>query len=650
MSASANAGVRGNFLLGIFPSDHGGNPRRRRLRPQHRRNKHRQCNKLLTKDKSMKTKESVLKWLCLGLAVLTIQTAQSQSYTLNVVTNPPQRGTISGAGIYASGTGTICNIQATNGWYISDMQYAGSYQANQYPLALWNLYLVEDSHFGPFDFTTITNFSITIDFPPMLSDGTLTVIFASAAPAITTQPTNQIAITGRSVTLAEGVSGRQPMAYQWRFNGSNIAGATNSSLVFNAVLLTNTAAYTIVASNIFGKITNSVPSTLNVVDIGVFADGNFLTNKPYSAPNYSYIDLESLYPDGYTFYTLDGSDPDFTGTEYTGPFYIYNSCTVRAIAYSDDFSEYVEGDPAVIRILPSYQLKLLTYGGGTVSVNPPGENGQYGYGYYSYGDFLSNTVVTLVATPSSGSSFMGWSGALQGNNPTNTITINQSASIQAIFGTSLNPTNIGNGTVSIHPAASVYPYGFNVQVSAIPSPGACLVQWRDAATGSQNPLNLTMATANATITGIFAPLPTSKVSLTVISDGGGYVIVNPSANIYLQGTTNVLTAVANSGQNFIGWSGDATNTTNVISVVMDKSKSITAHFSHNFSQKFMKTGANLQFSISGGVSGDSYQLLTSTNLSTWTPMATNVDFYEPVLFFDSIDKTVPYRFYKTVGQ
>jgi len=62
MSASANAGVRGNFLLGIFPSDHGGNPRRRRLRPQHRRNKHRQCNKLLTKDKSMKTKESVLNW------------------------------------------------------------------------------------------------------------------------------------------------------------------------------------------------------------------------------------------------------------------------------------------------------------------------------------------------------------------------------------------------------------------------------------------------------------------------------------------------------------------------------------------------------------------------------------------------------------
>jgi uncharacterized repeat protein (TIGR02543 family) len=111
-----------------------------------------------------------------------------------------------------------------------------------------------------------------------------------------------------------------------------------------------------------------------------------------------------------------------------------------------------------------------------------------------------------------------------------------------------------------------------------------------------------------------------------------------------------LTAVTNSGQNFIGWSGDATNTTNVISVVMDKSKSITAHFSHNFSQNFTKSSANLQFSISGGVSGDTYQVLTSTNLTTWTPMATNVDFFEPVLFFDSIDKTVPYRFYKTVAQ
>src|SRR5674476_219892 len=212
---------------------------------------------------------------------------------------------------------------------------------------------------------------------------------------------------------------------------------------FNAVQITNTGAYTVVASNAYGITTNSIPSILNVVDIGIFADGQLVTNQPYTVPIQSYITLRSLYSDGYIFYTLDGSDPDFTGNEYTGPFYIYNSCTIRAIAYSDDFSEYVESDPAVVNIVPVYQLQILNYGGGTVSANPPSEDGQYGYGYYSYDDYLSNSVVTLVATPSAGSTFMRWSGALRGNNPTNTIIMDQDSSVQAIFGTSLNPTNIG---------------------------------------------------------------------------------------------------------------------------------------------------------------------------------------------------------------
>ena len=168
----------------------------------------------------------------------------------------------------------------------------------------------------------------------------------------------------------------------------------------------NSGAYTLVASNLFGAITNSVPAILTVADFGVYADGQFVTGQTYTAANYSTIDLESLYPDGYIFYTLDGSDPDFTANQYFGEFTINNSSTIRAVAYDADFSEYVEAAPTVINILPSYYLSVGSYGGGTLSVIPPSS---------PFVKYLSNTLVTIIATPSSNSVFMNWSGDLGGN-------------------------------------------------------------------------------------------------------------------------------------------------------------------------------------------------------------------------------------------
>jgi hypothetical protein len=50
----------------------------------------------IPKKESMKPIKSLLvsKWVCFVFAVLAIQTAQSQTVTLTVVTNPPQGGTI----------------------------------------------------------------------------------------------------------------------------------------------------------------------------------------------------------------------------------------------------------------------------------------------------------------------------------------------------------------------------------------------------------------------------------------------------------------------------------------------------------------------------------------------------------------------------
>ena len=78
----------------------------------------------------------------------------------------------------------------------------------------------------------------------------INAVFAPLVPTIATQPTNQNAITGSTVTFAVTANGIPPLYYQWRKNGVPITGATNSSLRFATVDSTDAGTY-------FATITNS---------------------------------------------------------------------------------------------------------------------------------------------------------------------------------------------------------------------------------------------------------------------------------------------------------------------------------------------------------------------------------------------------------
>jgi hypothetical protein len=52
-------------------------------------------------------------------------------------------------------------------------------------------------------------------------------------------------------------AGGNLLAFQWRFNGTNISGATNSSLTLNNVRLANAGNYSVVVSNLFASVTSS---------------------------------------------------------------------------------------------------------------------------------------------------------------------------------------------------------------------------------------------------------------------------------------------------------------------------------------------------------------------------------------------------------
>ncbi len=82
-------------------------------------------------------------------------------------------------------------------------------------------------------------------------------------PAITSQPASQTVIATTDASLAVTATGTGPLGYQWRQNGANLIGATNSVLTFNRVQASQAGQYTVLVYNSAGS-TESSNATLNV--------------------------------------------------------------------------------------------------------------------------------------------------------------------------------------------------------------------------------------------------------------------------------------------------------------------------------------------------------------------------------------------------
>ena len=77
---------------------------------------------------------------------------------------------------------------------------------------------------------------------------------------------------------------------------------------------------------------------------------------------------------------------------------------------------------------------------------------------------------------------------------------------------------------------------------------------------------------------IFGTLAANQAALTVQIAGSGAVTRSPSSNAYSLNQSVTLTVTAGTGQKFQGWSGDASGSVSSLTVVMDRSRVITATF------------------------------------------------------------------------
>ena len=161
--------------------------------------------------------------------------------------------------------------------------------------------------------------------------------------------------------------------------------------------------------------------------------------------------------------------------------------------------------------MPALTVSKSGTGSGTVTSSPAGINCGSTCSYA----FANNTIVTLTASPTSPSTFGGWSGGGCSGTGTCIVTLSSAQSVTATFNypnqtLTVGKTGTGNGTVTSSPSgincgsdcSETYSYNTSVTLTASVSSGSTFTGWSGAGCSGTGTCTVTM-TAAASVTANF---------------------------------------------------------------------------------------------------------------------------------------------------
>jgi len=112
--------------------------------------------------------------------------------------------------------------------------------------------------------TNAGNYSVVVSNRAGVVTSSNAVLTVNTPPTITAQPQGVTVIAGNPAPFNVGASGTATLCYQWRFKGTNIAGATASSYTRNNVQTNDAGNYMVVVTNSLGSVT-STPAALTAL-------------------------------------------------------------------------------------------------------------------------------------------------------------------------------------------------------------------------------------------------------------------------------------------------------------------------------------------------------------------------------------------------
>ncbi|MEM8863437.1 MAG: Ig-like domain-containing protein, partial [Chloroflexota bacterium] len=199
-----------------------------------------------------------------------------------------------------------------------------------------------------------------------------------------------------------------------------------------------------------------------------------------------------------------------------------------------------------------------------------------------------DTTITLTAATETGSTFSGWSGSVSSLSNPIVLTLEAAESVTATFTLETNAVAVvnngtGNGRVASDPAgidcgsSCTYEFDYNsvVTLTAAADNDSTFTGWSGSCSVTDCICVVTIDAVKAAV----AEFTLNQYALTTAAAGTGSGTISRSmdADLYDHGTVVTLTATADDGSTFVGWSGDCSGSDDC-PITLDEAQTVTATF------------------------------------------------------------------------
>lgn len=228
---------------------------------------------------------------------------------------------------------------------------------------------------------------------------------------------------------------------------------------------------------------------------------------------------------------------------------------------------------------------------------------------YSSGICLAGQTFNFTALAEPGWVFHKWQGDVNSTaNPLN-VKVDSAMTIKAVFALErhVSVTTEGNGSVNL--ASGIYADGEALQFVATPDAGWVFSGWTGDAVSSEDTLQVTLD-ADFSVQATFTEI-TYDVNLSHVGNGA----LSHTTDTHSQGAQLVLTATADAGWEFSGWSGATTSTDNPLTISVDSAMTIVATFTEVVSSVDAPTATVVRASPNPSANG--VFCLTTLPTQTW---------------------------------
>ena len=474
-------------------------------------------------------------------------------YNLNLLVNPDDGGTVTGAGTYNYGEEAVVNAEPNTGWMFVNWTDVDGNPVYQQP---------ENTIVITGDLTLIANFDMVDYHLILIAD-----------------PEDGGTVNGSGIyNFQDEVDIDAAPNEGWHFvnwtdiNGNIISDQASSTIEMPAedlTLIANFAMSDYTLTLLAQPAEGGTVTGGGVYNFGNQVEVDAIPNEGWHFVNWTDSDGNVVSGDSFNVIEMPAADlsltanfelSEFTVTVYVEPedagvvsgegvydfgeevtLMAFEETGYEFISWNDPDGNELGTDHVYTFLMPAADVEITAHFAlidylVSVAVEPEGAATVSGAGYYNFGD-----QVTLQAQPGQGYEFVNWTSP-DGDELSDAAiyTFNMPAVDVMVFANfelttySLNVNIIGNGSVDAEPDQDTYLPGTPVELTAIPDPGWIFNNWTGAYNGFNNPVTIVM-NADKSITARFIQLFVTNV----VVSGPGYIAIPEDETVSEQYTATV---------------------------------------------------------------------------------------------------------------